>query len=279
MKRIVPALLLPVLILSACQKEPSFEDPNSIPGSGGSGTSTTGLLVRAVQASSADSSVSIYTYDAAKRLVFMDVADSQSSYTSRIVRNASGIIIQYILKSPQFASLGIDSLATNVFYDNALSRYTYMKFDLNIGGVPLSDSAVFTYDGTGNITSRTEYSKTLIGGYQPAGRTDFTYAGGNVSSEKNYDYSGSYTLSSTTTYTYDAKLNPLILGKEAIVIGLTSMYGPNNATGVNFVDATDPANNTTQTSAYTYNALNKPSGGSSVANPGASNYTLRFYYN
>ncbi len=205
---------------------------------------------------------------------------SSGSAIFRIVRNPAGIITQYIIKSPDLASYGIDSLVTNVTYNTSLGRYTYTRFDLSLSGISISDSTILSYDATGNISGKTDYIKSIVGGYTPSGRVDYTYAAGNIASEKSYDYNGTaYTLSSSTTYTYDTKVNPLKLGVEAILIGMSTSFGPNNSTALNYIDAIDPTGNYSIVSTLAYNTTNKPSGGTAVENPGATNYTLRFYYN
>lgn len=276
---------LSATILIACQKEADITDPGGGGTGGGTGGgSTTGLLTRTVQVSGSDSIIADYAYDAAKRLVSFGGSASNGSFsiTYRIVRNASGIITQTVAKSPQFASSGIDSLVTNFVYNTGTSRYTHSRYDLLLAGVPYSDSTVFSYDASGNLTRASAYSKISFIPYAPVSRLDYTYAGGNVATQKVYDYdatTSTYNLDETATFAYDAKTTPLKLGVEALILNMPTTFGNNNAVSENYVDATDPANNFSRTNTYTYNTAGKPSGGTSVENPGATSYTLRFYYN
>ncbi len=57
MKNILIALFATVMALSACQKEPSFEDPNGLPGGG---NASLGLLVRSVEATPSVCNVTVF---------------------------------------------------------------------------------------------------------------------------------------------------------------------------------------------------------------------------
>lgn len=282
MKKITTALFAAVVFLTACQKEPAFIDPSSGAGSGGT---TSGLLVRNVEVVGTDSSVIDFSYNTSGRLTRFDVSGTSTSpLTYKLLRNSSGIITQTIASGPDLSAVGLDSLVTNVFYNASTSRYTYTQYNVNLGGVSYGDSTVFTYDGTGNLTSVTDYQRMMSQSYTPATRNDYTYNSGNVVTEKDYNYNPTtsvWTLSGTAAYTYDAKTNPLKLGAEAMIIGLTTYFGPNNLTGLTYTDASDPSNNYTQTSTYTYNSTNKPATGTGTENDntGTVSYALRYYYN
>jgi len=282
MKNILITLFASVIFLTACQKEPSFEDPNSIPGGGTGGGSSRGLLIRNVEVSGTDSNVSVYSYNGANRLIGFEASGAGIDINYTIKRNTAGIIIQTVIKSPQLVAQGIDSLATNIYYNGSASRYTHSIYSLTLSGFTISDSTVFTYDASGNISTAIAYTQIPIIGYKPTSKQEYLYGGGNLTSQKLYDYDDltqTWVLDETLTVTYDAKVNPLQLGVEAIIIGSPTLFGPNNSLTQNYTDATDPANNNSRSNSFTYNIANKPSGGTSVVNPGAANSTLRFYYN
>lgn len=281
MKKFATPLLAVLTFLTACQKEAALVDPGN--SSGGGGTTTGGLLTRNVETDGTDSTVTDFSYGAGNRLTKIDYTGSSASpATYKLSRNNSGVITRMTLISPDFQSIGVDSIVINVSYNSSTSRYTSSQYSLAISGTTYTDSTAYVYDASGNLTSAAGYEKIAITPYTPYGRTDYTYANGNVSSEKYYDYDPStstWSLSATSAYTYDAKTNPLKLGVEAILLNQAGFFGPNNSTDFSYKDATDPTNNFTRTYTYTYNSANKPSGGTAVENPGATSYTLRFFYN
>lgn len=282
MRKTLTALCAAAVLFTACQKEPSFDDPSGNPG-GGTGGPVTGLLVRSVEVSGTDSNVVAYTYNGAGKLTQIDASGTSASpLTYKLLRNAAGIITRSVAISPDLAAVGIDSLVVNAFYNAATSRYTHTRYDIDLGGVLYSDSTVYAYNSSGEITSATSYGKVLTTPYLASSRMDYTYSNGNVATQKGYTYdmaASTWTLAESVTYTYDTRVNPLKLGVEAILIGMVNYAGNNNPTLLDFTDPADASNNFSQASTYTYNSANKPSGGTMVENPGATNYTLRFYYN
>ena len=282
MKKILILLSAVAGILSACQKEASLEDPNATPGTGG--TTPTGLLTRNVFVAGGDSIMVDYGYDAAKRLTNFTYATTGGGNSSkRIVRNGAGIITQYISKGEDLLSSGIDSTVTSLNYNAAQSRYTYSITLFDYQGITYKDSSAFTYDGSGNLTTKTAYLTSGPAPYQVYQKTEYTYVSGNVSSEKYYspDATGTgWELEATYNYTYDSKVNPVKLGTEAmIVLDDASYFGNNNVTMLDYVDGTDPSFNFSLNTTYTYSNTNKPSGGTTVETPGSASYTLRYYYN
>jgi YD repeat-containing protein len=284
MRKLLIALSAVMVVMSACQKEGSYEDPNGGNGGsgGGGGTNPQGLLTRVVYATSTDSTITDYTYDGAKRLATLTYAASGTTQFTRLTRNASGILTQYTTKSPDLASIGLDSVVTYVGYNTAKSQYAYSLLTVTVSGVTYKDSAAFVYDGSGNIVSKMDYAQAGPSPYQLYAKTDYGYAGGNLVSEKNYSYNGSATpdLDETFTYTYDAKVNPLKVGPEAIVaLYDVTYFSNNNVVKVDYVDNADASNNYTLTSTLTYNSANKPSGGTAVESTTSGQYSLRYYYN
>lgn len=286
MRKLLIAFVALAFGLTACQKEGSFENPTSTPGSGG-GT-TDALLTRLVYAAGADSIATDLGYDGSKRLVTLTTASTQNgNQTTRLYRNASGILTRYTTKSDELAGLGIDSLVTDVKYDAAKSVYTYSLSTITYSGTTITDSTVFGYNGS-NLVSKTNYAKGGPAPYTVYAKTEYGYTGSNVVTEKSYSpgaTAGSWDLEYTYSYTYDDKVNPLKFGPEGL-IALTDFtlasapYGSaNNATKADFVDQTDPTNNFSFTTTYTYNTSNKPSAGNAVVAPGPGGYQLRYYYN
>lgn len=284
MRKILILLSAVTGMLTACQKEASLEDPNATPGGGSGGTTQTGLLTRNVFVAGADSIMVDYGYDAAKRLTTYTYATTGGGNSSkRIVRNSTGIITQYITKSEDLLSSNIDSTVTTLNYNAAQSRYTYGITVFEFQSIMYKDSSAFTYDGSGNLLAKTSYLSGGPAPYQAYQKTEYTYTAGNVSSEKYFSPNTTGTgwnLEATYNYVYDSKVNPVKLGTEAmIVLDDGSYFGNNNVTTLNFIDGTDPSGNFSLVTTYTYNNTNKPSGGTTVENPGSATYSLRYYYN
>lgn len=279
------------IALSACQKEASFEDPNSVPGSGGGATG--GLLTRQVfvDAGASDSSVVLYTYDASKRITKVETVTSQYNEQISLSRNTAGIISQMVLQNDIVSSnFGVSQITVTMNYSTAESRYKYSKAVIPVGGVSYTDSTAYVYTN-GNLANKTSYISAAGSPYIPFSKVDYTFTAGNVTSEKVYEYdntTSAWNLYYTNTYSYDAKVNPLVLGTDALLIdplftyfGFTSAssFGSNNATVINYIDPTDASNNYTLTSTYTYNTANKPTAGTATETPGSGKYNWRFYYN
>lgn len=294
MRKILIALSVAALGLTACQKEVSYENPDNLPGSGG-GNNVPGLLYRLVltDAAATDSSITNIVYDAAKRISLISTEVSGDAETLSFVRNSAGIVTQFVIKNA-YTTANPNGLVVNVHYSTAESKYTYCTYDLDIPATPgnpafsYRDSTVLSYDASGNLTSKLSYAVVAGVGAAPIARTDYTFTNNNVTSEKFYDLSagGPGDLAYTMTYGYDDKVNALKLGVEALLLDSyisafasnSPMYfGSNNATLATF-DNGDPADKSTLTSTYTYNTANMPAAGTAVLMPDAENYKWRFYY-
>jgi hypothetical protein len=264
------------LLLAACQKESSLENLNSGPG-GGPSNPNQGSLRRLVTVAGGDSTAVDLSYDASNRLTLYNVTstDPDENAYVRVTRNSAGIITRYVSNNEGLLSQGIDSLVTNLFYNTAQSRYTYGLSAYTESGTTYFDSTAYAYNGAGNMTAKTSYLRVGPSPYVPYQKSEYTYAGGNVLSEKYY-----FINANTSSYTYDDKVNPLKLGVEALILIDDVMYfGNNNASAVSFVDATDPANTVAVNIAYNYNSANKPAGGTATQVGSSGTYSLRYYYN
>lgn len=288
MKKI--SLALPVLvsiILFSCQKEVSFSG-GSGGGTGGGGT-TGNTLVKTVSKTGTDSVVTIYTYNAGKKLINQTITGMQQGVDAgneyRYYRNASGIITHYTQINPNLVVVGIDSVTTFVHYDAAASRYTSTVAELSLFGFSVTDSTVLVYDAAGKVIRTDVYqSIPLIGGYDLSIRVKYTYAAnGNVTQLDTYDAtSGTDDLVSTIKYTFDAKTSALNVNamfaklSEAFAIGHGDWVSVNNATKVEIIDVNTPANNQTSTVTYTYNTGNRPVTG--INTRGTMIDNLFYYY-
>lgn len=285
MKNITACIAGLTVLLSACQKEPGFEDPNSTPGgSGGPGVTTGTKLVRIGTRTGADSITTDFVYNsvnALSNIVYAGVVNAQAiDARIRIVRNAANVITSYVATSNIYAAIGLDSLVTNYAYDAAAGRYKYGLAKYVYLGVAMADSAVFLYDASGKLVSGVTYSDDGSGsGYVLDSKTDYTYSGNNVAAEKAYSYNGSsYDLEQLSSYDlYDAKPNPLFFPKDAPVLGMTTFYPANNPTKRTVTDNTGLSSVTsTATFTYAYNAKNLPV--RAVSTDGSATSTSNYYY-
>ena len=233
-----------------------------------------------------------YTFNAAKKLVKEKTtgmsAGTDLSNELTINRNASGVITTTVQKAAALTALGVDSIETRYNYNSTTARYTSAVFGMTVLGITILDSAVFTYDAAGKITRDEHYSQvTGLPIPFPATlslRNTYTYdaAGLNllsIAQEAPSTPGGPLTPLSTQTFTYDTKVNPLIVPNEAIVLGRTGLFNGNNATRSSFTDLTTPANNFTIDYTYRYNSIGKPDSAYSVQTPPGTDTTkTKFFY-
>ncbi|HVK96808.1 MAG TPA: hypothetical protein VM368_03270 [Flavisolibacter sp.] len=284
MKNIVTALsALVTLFLFSCQKEVSTEDPNATPGGGGSTTST--KLTRVVTKAGSDSITTAFTYNSANRIskITIDGASGGQKVDLRLTyeRNAANIITKETYESSSLAQYFIDKIETIHTYDAAASRYRHSVTKVNLGIVIVRDSVVYTYDGSGKLTSLNEFLDDGSG-YEPYAKEEYTYSGSNVATTKFYgfdDQVNNYVLDATETYEYDSKTNPVQFTADAIVlrtaISYAFFYSANNITKRTEVVTSPSATNVTTTT-YTYNSSNRPA--TSTTTTGSGSRTSTYYY-
>lgn len=258
----------------SCQKE--VKDILA-PAGGSNGT----RLIKTVDKSGSDSTVTIYGYNAAGRITSADFSgvDSGQAFdlSIRYVRNSSNIIQQQIVKSSDFSSLGIDSLVTYIRYDQGTNRYINAVSSFILFGLPLADSIVFQYDGSGRLVTEIDYTDVGFG-YDPVTKKEYTYAGNNLATEKVYQFdlaSSTYSLEDTYTFEYDTKVNPLQFATDAPVLNLYPFYSANNVVKTTYVSS-DPTYNFVSTDVYTYNSSNRPV--TDVSTTGPDITTTTYYY-
>jgi hypothetical protein len=290
MRKIFAALpVLVSIILFSCQKEVSFNNGNGSGGGTGGGGTTGNTLVKTVAKTGTDSVVTIYTYNANKKLINQKITGMQQGVDLgneyRYYRNASGIITTYTQINPNLVQVGIDSVTTIIHYDAVSGRYTSTVAELSLFGFSVTDSTELVYDAAGKVIRTDVYqSIPLIGGYDISLRVKYTYAAnGNITQLDMYDAtSGTDDLATTIKYSFDAKTSALNVNamfaklSEAFAIGHGDWVSVNNATKVEIIDAATPANNQTSTITYTYNSNNRPSAG--VNTRGSVVDNLTYYY-
>jgi hypothetical protein len=301
MRKLFLALFISVSIfLFSCQKEISFGNGSGTGGGGGgtgggsgSGGTTGTTLVKTVSKNGTDSVVTLYKYDANKKLINQTMTgmsqgiDQGNEY--RYYRNAAGIITHYVQINPNFVMTGLDSVTTIVHYDAAASRYTSTVGEISLFGFTVTDSTVLVYDAAGKVIRTDVYqSIPFLGGYDLSLKTKYTYAAnGNVAQldmSSHDPVANTDNLIETIKYTYDAKTSALnvpvifVSNSEAFAIGHGDWVSGNNATKVDIINVTDPTQNITVATTYTYNSTNRPATGVNTRTPGAIVDNIIYYY-
>ena len=263
MRKVFLAIAITIFLFS-CKKEKSF---NPAGGTTGGGTTATVLTKAVTKFGPNDSIIVFYGYDNQKRFISYkyDLVSSGNHYGGEytFVRNAQGVVQKVIIKSDDLATSGLDSLVSIVHYNTSSSRYTSSVITLDENGSTVKDSTAFTYNAAGKMIQSEEFlDDGISGGYGEIAKTEYTYdAEGNIIKSKNYyfdDSTGTYVASDQDVYEYDTKVNPLVLGNEAFLLGDPSLVSTHNITKDTYTDLEDATNNDVTTNVYTYNASNKP---------------------
>ncbi len=279
------AIGLLTLALVSCQKEIDWNLPGgSAPGGGGSGD----LLVKVVQVTGTDSTVTTYKYDGSKRLIEEKITGMSGGNdigtNTKYYRNSNGIITRSVQVVNAFIPLGLDSVETRFNFNLATNRYTSTVYTLALFGISFVDSTIFTYDGSGNVIRDEILQSTFGQPFEFSAKDEYTYsAGGNITSMKTYTFdppTASYDQIGTYDYTFDGKTNPIRLSanKEAMIMMRSGFMNVNNATQFQFTDLTGSGQDFTSSFVYTYNSKNKPSTATMTMTPPGTIYAVTFYY-
>lgn len=193
MKKLLTAFAA-IVLLASCQKE-IILNPNNPAGaglgngSGGSGSGSTtgsGLLVKAVAVTGAETLTTLYAYDAQKRLESINTTGTAGGFPAdtyqKFIRDGAGRITTVLQKLPDIAGTTSDTARLTYHYPNT----TTMEPDnsvsvksLGAGGFTLSniDSSVYNYSG-GKLVSYNGYMFTdMLGMRMPLSesRWEYTY--------------------------------------------------------------------------------------------------------
>lgn len=283
MKKLLAGSILSLaLFLYSCQKEIDW-------GLGNNANSK--LLVRIKSQTGTDTTQIDYYYDANKKITREKTtgvsAGNSLDNDLFINRNASGIITNTVQKAAALIAVGIDSVVTRFNYDAATSKYTSSVFDLAIPGFAVTDSAVYTYDAGGRISTDAHY--LLIGGLPIplppvlALKNYYIYSasGNNLDSIKQEAATtpgGPLSLVSTQAFKFDIRTNPLIIKNEAILTGRTGLYNANNSTKASVANVIDPTQDFTMDYTFKYNSANKPDSSIGTRSPGGAITVTKYYY-
>lgn len=266
--------LLLISILFSCNKNESNVSNNP--------AAPSNLLVKIVSKSGNDSVVTEYSYDAGKRLVLEKETSVTSGATEKrslkISRDNSGMVTQTTEIADYLIASGVDSLVT--LFANAAGRYTSSVLNMTQGATTVQDSVYYFYDAAGRIIRGQHFQKVSGVPFTQVYKRDYIYSSaGNIDSVKESDFSGGvYTLSYIEAYTYDAKLNPLQLQNDGIILYLFGLQGANNATKMEAKTISNPSYNSSITVVYTYRADNRPSTSVSTKLPSGKVSNETYFY-
>lgn len=273
-------VILSAICMSSCQKEIDWGTPSG-------GLTASQKLIKISSKTGSDSTVITYTYDSQKRLIKESTVGVASGTVVdnelTINRNATGIILSTVQKSPALVTAGIDSVVTTFRYNATTSLYTSSAFTLSAFGVTVTDSVVYTYDATGKITSDLHYLKS---GFLPpiqSLKNLYTYSANGL------NLTGLDQLASTTpgaplapiaaqVYSFDTKTNPLIIKNEAVLLSRTGLFNANNGSKVVVNNTQTPSANFTMDYIYKYNSSNKPDSSYGTRTPSGAVTATKYFY-
>ena len=254
------SLLIAASVLVACQKEIDW-------GIGGGVANQ--LLVKIISKTGAtDSTVTTYAYNAQRQLI-REVSEAVTGGTAVqteliLNRNSAGLLLSSVLKSPDLAVTGVDSILTR--YNHNGTRYTSGVFTLSLMGLTFTDSTLYAYDANGRIIGDQHLLKSSL---FPLPipivilKNVYTYSadGANLIKQEQSAPStpgGPLSPVSSQTYTHDTKVSPLILLNEAILLNRVEWFHANNVLINQLTITVDPTQNFTVDNTYRYNTSNKP---------------------
>ncbi len=274
-------LFIFLVFLMACQKE--------IDWGSGTGSNPGKRLVKIKSRTGPDSSLIEYFYDAAGKLTgekTTAVSGGVSANSELIIhRKSSGVVFKTVQKSDQLATLGIDSLVTDYYYDSIAARYKAAVFTMPVPGFTLLDSAVFIYDAEGKITSDAHYFKMSGIPLPPVLglQNNFIYSASGlnitgIQQEAASAPGGPLSPVADQAILYDTKVNSLKIQSEAIVLARVNLYNANNNTKITVTNTLDPSLNFTMNYTYTYNANQMPDSSYGIRTPGADTTKAKYFY-
>lgn len=230
MRKLFLQLSAVVLVLSACQKEVSKEDPNAAPGTPGTGNTGT-KLVRTGTRLGSDSVTIDYSYNSANFLTGVSFSGTSQgmpfTVQQRITRNAANVITSVVVKSPLLPlfNFGGDSLVTQVVYDANDGRYVRSISNFIYDDEPLTDSTVFSYSNAGKVSAATSYFSDGSFGFFPGLKREYSFTENNLVETRYFEFDGTdFELEQLTTFRHDSKVNPLPLQSEAHLLVFNNIY-------------------------------------------------------
>jgi hypothetical protein len=275
--KILLTAFLAAILLASCQKEVSLQTGSSGNNGGNGSGNTSGLLVKAVAVTGAETQTTLYTYDSQKRLETMSIkgttggipVDSYHKY----IRDGAGRIVEVLQKIADMQGVTSDTSVTTYHYPNETTmNYDYRIFviTMDMGGFSMStiDSTVYSYTSDKMMSFHSFMSSSLAPGIiMSESKSDFSYdASGNVTGMKMYsdisDPGGTMDLIADYMYTYAAtSINQVYMttnGAQNFALNSLPNITTNIITKMEMVsNATTPPMNVVITSSYVNGASNK----------------------
>lgn len=280
--------MLAVFLFSCKEEVPDIIKPDPAPADTTASTAT--LLTKTVQTTGSDVTTMRYQYDAQKRLAWYSNTSTQTGYfedTSKIVRDANGIIQQIIYRSDtseRYNDPNLDSVIFNVSYNAAAQKYTHKISRYRSYQYSFRDSTVYTYGAQNLIVKEEAYYYDSIGTktYILYAKNDYTHDTASNLTKLNtvyYKVDGVNDYPFEIIYTYDEKgVNLLNLGNEAIVLGLGKNFSAHAPKTMVSTYPLNPEYNQSLTYAYTFNNKYLPLTADITDAKGGAKSTLVYTY-
>lgn len=289
MKKIFAAIAV-LTLLASCQKEASFNSDNpantgSSGGVGGGTNNTNGdLLVKALQISPAtsDTNVIAFTWNSNKKLLSYTsngkVQGIVTKISHDIARNANGNVTKIISKT-FIGGIISDSVAYTYYYKGSNAAYILGARETFLG--PLNDSIVLTYNSSNQLAVKETFTD-LLGTLAPSSKESYQYDGaGNVKIITGYAadfFTGTYSQSGVTTYSFDNHKAAVVLGEECyVVMGVPNM-SKNNISKMVTNNVASGTTYTTTFSGATFNSFDRPAQASASITPQPPGYNQKLIY-
>jgi len=260
------AFVISCFALFSCQKEVDDIFSNNTT-TGGTGNSS-GLLVKTVSVTGADSMITLYTYDNQKRLETMTMdgnSNGMKMHTfKKYIWDASSRVSK-VLQVMDQNGMASDTSIERVHYPGSGMEFDYTVNPISMSGLTVFDSTVYSYSSGKIISMLSNLTSPLLGpGIIARTKTDFAYDGaGNITVLKMFADLGSGMLSPlmNQTYTYGTAVNATWISTNSAQNFL--LYGSPATGNKAFIkaqmdDLTDPSNSFTMNATYSVDAANRP---------------------
>jgi len=283
-------LVLLTIPFISCTKSGSSSNKNDSTGTGGNGALLTKEVLVAANSSGTtiDSIVTTYQYNVKNEPSILQQTSTSSisgdvittslsynmTYSGNLVTSLTGSYTESV-QTPSETVSSTTQISTT-FQSSGGQVVSYIQTASTSGTpfIPLTpetgnDSALLTYDGSGNVSTYTIYEvQPGLTGYQLASQENFTYSSSDLSQSVNIIYVAGIAIDTfTTVYQYNTKLSsaPLYIVPGIAVISLNDL--------TQSVVTETGSNAGTVTTAYTttYNSANQPSSSKATVTTTPSN--------
>ena len=272
-----------ITCITACQKSVGWAvDPltNEVLDSSAN-VQSLGNLANVVSTSNTGSMEHMFTYDSLGRIITEresgTIEGSKYDDFKRYERDTLGRIVN--IAAITYTS--IDTTYTEVYYDDERTpNFLRAVHVFEEAGISVRDSAVYTYDGNGNIAIEKVFRKSLAD-YQLFARNEFAYNNGNLISLKNYidtSNNGGLALAASCHFSYDSQINPLYRGIEAMLASRPVYASRNNQLKMAVDEVLAPAIDHATSTSFVYSRSRQPVAATSTSVPDSTKTRYTFSY-